>query len=122
MAIDPSRFLTTLAQTLSTMGLYAPGHPARERVVDRSYALLHELVRDGRAEFSFLGDEVVHGSTPSSIRPSSTSRPPASSAEHPRVASMSPEHRKSNVRLALILASVALAFAIGFAVKIALLS
>jgi ABC-type uncharacterized transport system YnjBCD permease subunit len=35
---------------------------------------------------------------------------------------MSPEHRKSNVRLALILASVALAFAIGFAVKIALLS
>jgi ABC-type uncharacterized transport system YnjBCD permease subunit len=35
---------------------------------------------------------------------------------------MSPEHRKSNVRLALILASVALAFAIGFAVKISLLS
>jgi ABC-type uncharacterized transport system YnjBCD permease subunit len=35
---------------------------------------------------------------------------------------MSPEHRKSNVRLALILASVALAFAVGFAVKIALFS
>jgi hypothetical protein len=33
---------------------------------------------------------------------------------------MSPDKRKSNVRLGWILASVALAFAIGFAVKIAL--
>lgn len=32
-----------------------------------------------------------------------------------------PEQRKSNLRLGLILASVAAAFAIGFAVKIALL-
>ena len=34
----------------------------------------------------------------------------------------SEEQRKSNVRLALILASVALAFAIGFVAKIALFS
>ena len=33
-----------------------------------------------------------------------------------------PEQRKSNRRLGLILASVALAFALGFAAKIALLS
>ncbi|MFN4114924.1 MAG: cytochrome oxidase small assembly protein [Inhella sp.] len=33
-----------------------------------------------------------------------------------------PEQRKANRRLGLILASVALAFALGFAVKIALLS
>lgn len=34
----------------------------------------------------------------------------------------SPEQRKSNRRLGLILASVALAFALGFAAKIVLLS
>jgi hypothetical protein len=34
---------------------------------------------------------------------------------------MTPEQRKSNVRLALILASVAAVFAIGFVTKIALL-
>jgi hypothetical protein len=34
---------------------------------------------------------------------------------------MTPEQRKSNVRLALILASIAAIFAIGFVAKIALL-
>jgi putative nucleotidyltransferase with HDIG domain len=61
--MEPSRFLMSLAQTLSTMGLYKPGHPARERVIDRSFALLEELLQSTPAEFSFLGDEVVHGAT-----------------------------------------------------------
>ncbi len=34
---------------------------------------------------------------------------------------LTPEQRKSNLRLGLILASVAVAFALGFAVKIVLL-
>ncbi len=59
---DPVRVLTTLAKALSAMGLYRPGHPARERAVDVGY---EELVRlqgtDPYAQFSFLGDEVVFG-------------------------------------------------------------
>ena len=62
--MEPSRFLASLAQTLSTMNLYKPGHPARERVIDRSFALLQEiLLEDKHPEFSFLGDEVIYGST-----------------------------------------------------------
>jgi len=62
--MEPSRFLAALAQTLSTMSLYKPGHPARERVIDRSFALLLELLaEDAKPEFSFLGDEVIYGKT-----------------------------------------------------------
>jgi putative nucleotidyltransferase with HDIG domain len=62
--MDVSRLLTSLAQTLSTMALYKPGHPARERVVDRTYSLLADLLKDDKhPEFSFLGDEVVYGTT-----------------------------------------------------------
>jgi putative nucleotidyltransferase with HDIG domain len=61
---EPRRFLTGLAQTLSTMALYKAGHPARERVIDRSFAALQELlVEDQHPDFSFLGDEVVYGKT-----------------------------------------------------------
>jgi putative nucleotidyltransferase with HDIG domain len=59
---DPIKFLTTFAQALSTMALYADGHPARERVVDRSYEALRDLQKDDpRPQFSFLGEEVVYG-------------------------------------------------------------
>jgi putative nucleotidyltransferase with HDIG domain len=62
--MDVSRFLTSLAQTISTMALYKPGHPARERVVDRTYSLLQEMLSENsHPEFSFLGDEVVYGRT-----------------------------------------------------------
>jgi putative nucleotidyltransferase with HDIG domain len=64
--MEPTRFLTALAQTLSTMSLYKPGHPAREKVIDRSFGLLREMVDEttgGNPEFSFLGDEVVFGKT-----------------------------------------------------------
>ena len=60
--MDPTRFLSSLAQTLSTMALYKPGHPARERGIDRSFGLLNEMLVDEKhPEFSFLGDEVIYG-------------------------------------------------------------
>jgi putative nucleotidyltransferase with HDIG domain len=59
---DPVRVLTTLAKALSAMGLYQPGHPARERAVDVGYEELLRLQKaDPYAQFSFLGDEVVFG-------------------------------------------------------------
>lgn len=59
---EPVRVLTTLAKALSAMGLYQPGHPARERAVDLAYEELTRLQRaDPYAQFSFLGDEVVYG-------------------------------------------------------------
>lgn len=62
--MEVSRFLISLAQTLSTMSLYKPGHPARERVIDRTFALLQEMLTENKhPEFSFLGDEVVYGAT-----------------------------------------------------------
>ena len=62
--MDVTRFLASLAQTLSTMSLYKPGHPARERVIDRTFGLLQDLLADNpHPDFSFLGDEVVYGRT-----------------------------------------------------------
>ena len=60
--MPPVRFLTSFAQALSTMSLYAPGHPARERAVDASYERLGQLLADEpTAQFSFLGRDVVFG-------------------------------------------------------------
>jgi len=60
--MEPTKFLHALAQTLSTMSLYTPGHPARERVIDRAFSLLQELLETEKMpEFSFLGEEVVYG-------------------------------------------------------------
>ena len=60
--MEPQRFLQVLAQALSTMGLYKAGHPARERVIDRAFALLQELqTEEAHPDFSFLGDEVIFG-------------------------------------------------------------
>ncbi|HYD53164.1 MAG TPA: HD domain-containing phosphohydrolase [Gemmatimonadaceae bacterium] len=59
---EPIRFLTSFAQSLSTMALYGEGHPARQRAVDRSFDCLRELqTLDVRPRFSFIGDEVVYG-------------------------------------------------------------
>jgi putative nucleotidyltransferase with HDIG domain len=59
---DPFRFLTSFAQALSTMALYANKHPARERAVDRSFAALRDLQADEpKPQFSFLGEETVYG-------------------------------------------------------------
>ena len=62
--MEVAKFLHSLAQALSTMNLYKQGHPARERVIDRSFALIQEMVAENpHPEFSFLGDEVVYGKT-----------------------------------------------------------
>lgn len=62
---DPVRFLTAFTQSIATMALYAPSHPARARAVDTAYRLLRDLqAHDARPEFSFLGDEVVFGEHP----------------------------------------------------------
>ena len=59
---DPVRVLTTMAKALSALGLYQPGHPARERAVDVAFEEMVRLQRtDPHAQFSFLGDEVVFG-------------------------------------------------------------
>jgi len=59
---DPFRFLTSFAQAVSTMALYAAKHPARERAIDRSYAALRDLqVENPQPQFSFLGEETVYG-------------------------------------------------------------
>lgn len=59
---EPARFLTSLAQALSTMTLYASGHPARERAIDQSFEHLRALqATDSRPQFSFLGYDVVYG-------------------------------------------------------------
>jgi putative nucleotidyltransferase with HDIG domain len=58
----PARFLTSLAQAISTMALYEDGHPARERVIDAAHERLRELQEtDPAAKFTFLKGEVVHG-------------------------------------------------------------
>ena len=62
---EPVRFLTSFAQSVATMALYGPSHPARTRAVDASYRILRDLqAHDALPEFSFLGDEVVYGQHP----------------------------------------------------------
>ncbi|HET9012890.1 MAG TPA: HD domain-containing phosphohydrolase [Gemmatimonadaceae bacterium] len=56
------RFLTSMAQALATMSLYAEGHPARARAAVSSFDILRELqASDPRPSFSFLGSDVVYG-------------------------------------------------------------
>ena len=62
MSADAARFLNGFAQAISTMGLYAEGHPARERVIDTSFGLLQRLQeKDPTPQFSFLGLDVIYG-------------------------------------------------------------
>jgi putative nucleotidyltransferase with HDIG domain len=62
MSADAAKFLNGFAQAISTMGLYAEGHPARERVIDASYAQLRRLQeKDPTPQFSFLGLDVIYG-------------------------------------------------------------
>ena len=59
---EPARFLTSFAQAISTMVLYAHGHPSRQRAIDASWEQLRLLQRDDpRPQFSFLGHEVIYG-------------------------------------------------------------
>ena len=57
---EPTRFLSSFAQALSTMALYGEGHPAREKAIDGAFEHLEGLQRhDTNARFSFLGAEVI---------------------------------------------------------------
>ena len=59
---EPVRFLTSLAQALATMSLYADGHPARARAAEASFVHLRELLAaNPDASFSFLGSDVIYG-------------------------------------------------------------
>ena len=58
---EPIRFLTSLGQAFSAIGLYKVGHPARERAIDNSYERLQAMIRtDPRPNFSFLDEEVLY--------------------------------------------------------------
>jgi putative nucleotidyltransferase with HDIG domain len=53
-------FMISLGQCLATMSLYPSGHPARERVIDQSFARLLEVLGNIQfAEFSILEGGVV---------------------------------------------------------------
>jgi putative nucleotidyltransferase with HDIG domain len=55
------RYLSSLAQALAQMALYAEGHPARGRAADASFSQLRDLQRvDEHPAFSFIGREVVY--------------------------------------------------------------
>ena len=65
MSESAATFLTSLAQVVSTMGLYKPGHPARERAVDAVHDQLSRLKEEHeRPAFTFLGSEIVFDNRP----------------------------------------------------------
>ncbi len=58
-------FLHALSHCLSAIGLYAEGHPAREKALEDAYTNLLDLQEDSATVvFTFLADEVVYGETP----------------------------------------------------------
>jgi hypothetical protein len=58
---DATLYLTSLAQALAKMSLYAEGHPSRARAADASFARLRTLQQvDATPTFSFLGREVIY--------------------------------------------------------------
>jgi HD-GYP domain-containing protein (c-di-GMP phosphodiesterase class II) len=61
----PGKFLTSLAQSLSTMMLYPREHPTWQRAVDASFAQLQALQKEDPApSYSFIGNDVVYGEAP----------------------------------------------------------
>ncbi len=64
-AVGVARFLTSLAQALSTMTLYERTHPAVSRAVELAHDHLFELLaRERKAVITFLGEEVVFNNRP----------------------------------------------------------
>jgi len=58
-------FLHALSHSLSAIGLYTDGHPAREKALTEAYETLIALQEEGETSvFTFLDDEVVAGQTP----------------------------------------------------------
>jgi putative nucleotidyltransferase with HDIG domain len=59
---DPVRFLTSLSNALSTLGLYGESHPATRRAADASYRELADLQADRPGlMFTFMQEEVLFG-------------------------------------------------------------
>ena len=59
---EPVKFLTSFAQALATMSLYAEGHPARQKGIDSAFERLGLLQETNpKPRFSFLGHDVVYG-------------------------------------------------------------
>lgn len=59
------KFLSSLAQSLSTMMLYPREHPTWGRAVDASFLHLEELQKENpNPQFSFIGSDVIYGQTP----------------------------------------------------------
>ncbi len=60
-----TRFLTGMAQGISTLSLYHDDHPAVQKAVDAAYEALFRLQeKDARPVLTFLGDEVVFQGRP----------------------------------------------------------
>ncbi len=61
----PVKFLSSLAQSLSTMMLYPREHPTWARAVDASFQHLLELQTENpNPQFSFIGTDVIYGQAP----------------------------------------------------------
>ena len=61
----PVKFLSSLAQSLSTMMLYPREHPTWGRAVDASFQHLVELQNENPLpQFSFIGSDVIYGQAP----------------------------------------------------------
>jgi putative nucleotidyltransferase with HDIG domain len=59
------KFLSSLAQSLSTMMLYPREHPTWARAVDASFQHLMELQNENLLpQFSFIGTDVIYGQSP----------------------------------------------------------
>ena len=62
---SPVKFLSSLAQSLSTMMLYPREHPTWGRAVDASFQHLVELQTENPfPQFSFIGTDVIYGQAP----------------------------------------------------------
>ncbi|HEY2897184.1 MAG TPA: HD domain-containing phosphohydrolase [Gemmatimonadaceae bacterium] len=62
---SPVKFLSSLAQSLSTMMLYPREHPTWGRAVDASFQHLVELQKENPLpQFSFIGTDVIYGQAP----------------------------------------------------------
>ena len=58
---DAIRFLHALAQALSAISLYSPGHPAAAKALEAAWQALQVLLkRDARPTFFFLGGAPVY--------------------------------------------------------------
>ncbi len=63
--IEAERFLTSLAQALSTASLYEEDHPLRGKVLDQGFLRLQDLCdRSGEPVFTFMEDDVLFDGAP----------------------------------------------------------